>query len=56
VVMLPLSEGRYVYSWQLDGKPRAPAQGGDPGSEGDPSRTGIRKVQPLQLLESPYPR
>lgn len=56
VVKLPLSDGRYVWSWQLDGKPRAPAQGGDPGTQGDPSRTGVRVVMPVMLLPNAYPQ
>lgn len=56
VVTLPLSEGRYVWSWQLDGTPRAPRQGGDAGTQGDPSRTGERVVRPLTLLPDAYPR
>ena len=56
VVTLPLSEGRYVWSWQIDGRPRSAGEGGDPGSEGDPSRTGERVVRPIQLLTEPYPK
>lgn len=56
VVTLPLTEGRYVWSWQLDGKPKAPGQGGDPGSDGVPSLTGIRLVKPLKLLSGAYPK
>ena len=56
VVTLPLTEGRYVWSWQLDGKPKAPGQGGDPGSDGDPKLTGIRLVKPLHLLTGGYPK
>jgi hypothetical protein len=56
VVTLPLTEGRYVWSWQLDGKPKAPGQGGDPGSDGDPKLTGIRLVKPLKLLTGGYPK
>ena len=56
VVEFPLSDGRYVWSWQLDGKPRAPGEGGDPGTEGDPALTGVRYVKPLQLLTDEYPK
>jgi hypothetical protein len=56
VVTLPLSEGRYVWSWQIDGKPRSEGEGGDPGTQGDPSTTGERVVRPLQLLTDPYPK
>lgn len=56
VVELPLTEGRYVWSWQIDGKPRAPGQGGDPGTQGDPALTGVRYVRPLQPIENGYPR
>jgi hypothetical protein len=56
VVTLPLTEGRYVTSWQLDGTPRAPGQGGDPGSDGDPKLTSVRLVRPLELLTGGYPK
>lgn len=56
VVELPLTDGRYVWSWQINGKPRAPGQGGDPGTQGDPALTGIRIVRPLQPIENGYPR
>jgi hypothetical protein len=55
-VEFPLSDGRYVWSWQLDGKPRAPGEGGDPGTEGEPGLTGVRYVKPLQLLPDAYPK
>ena len=56
VVEFPLSDGRYVWSWQLDGKPRAPGEGGDPGTEGDPALTGVRYVKPLELVTDAYPK
>jgi hypothetical protein len=56
VVELPLGDGRYVWSWQLDGTPHAPGEGGDPGTEGIPSLTGVRYVKPLQLLPDAYPK
>ena len=56
VVDLPLSDGRYVWTWQLDGKPRAPGEGGDAGSDGIPSLTGVRYVKPLQFLPDAYPK
>ncbi|HEV7706458.1 MAG TPA: hypothetical protein VGO46_19330 [Gemmatimonadaceae bacterium] len=56
VVDLPLSDGRYVWTWQLDGKPRAPGEGGDAGTEGIPSLTGMRYVKPLQFLPDAYPK
>jgi hypothetical protein len=56
VVELPLGDGRYVWSWQLDGTPHAPGEGGDPGTEGIPSLTGVRYVNPLQLLPDAYPK
>jgi hypothetical protein len=56
VVDLPLTEGRYVWCWQLDGAPRAIVQGGDPGTDGDPSLTFVRYVRPVQLLSDAYPK
>lgn len=56
VVELPLSDGRYVWTWQLDGKPRAPGEGGDAGSDGIPSLTGVRYVKPLQFLPDAFPK
>lgn len=56
VVELPLSDGRYVWTWQLDGTPRAPGEGGDAGTEGIPSLTSVRYVKPLQLLPDAYPK
>jgi peptidase M1-like protein len=56
VVDLPLTEGRYVWCWQLDGAPRAIVQGGDPGTDGDPSLTFVRYVRPVQLLSDSYPK
>jgi hypothetical protein len=56
VVELPLGDGRYVWSWQLDGTPHAPGEGGDPGTEGIPSLTGVRYVKPLELLPDAYPK
>jgi hypothetical protein len=56
VVELPLTDGRYVWCWQLDGAPRAIVQGGDPGTDGDPALTFVRYVRPLQLLPDAYPK
>ena len=56
VVELPLTEGRYVWCWQLDGVPRAIVEGGDPGTDGDPSLTFVRYVRPVQLLSDAYPK
>jgi len=56
VVELPLSDGRYVWSWQLDGAPRAPGEGGDPGTEGVPSLTHVTYVKALQPLTDAYPK
>jgi hypothetical protein len=56
VVELPLTEGRYVWCWQLDGVPRAIVEGGDPGTDGDPALTFVRYVRPVQLLSDAYPK
>jgi hypothetical protein len=56
VVELPLTEGRYVWCWQLDGAPRAIVEGGDPGTDGDPALTFVRYVRPVQLLSDAYPK
>lgn len=56
VVELPLSEGRYVWTWQLDGTPHSPGEGGDAGTEGLPSLTHVTHVKPLRFLLDAYPK
>lgn len=56
VVTLPLTEGRYVYSWQINGKPRSIIKGGNPGTDGDPSTSGAIEVRPLELLTEGLPK
>jgi len=46
---LPMSEGRYSWAWQVDGKAV------DGGYNGQPA-SGVKVVQPLQRLESSYPK
>ena len=56
VVNLPLTEGRYVYSWQINGKPRSIIKGGNPGTDGDPATTGAIEVRPLEPLTDGLPK
>jgi len=56
VVSLPLTEGRYVYSWQINGKPRSIIKGGNPGTDGDPATTGAIEVRPLEPLTDGLPK
>ncbi|HKT08659.1 MAG TPA: M1 family aminopeptidase [Gemmatimonadaceae bacterium] len=56
VVTLPLTEGRYVYSWQINGKPRSIIKGGNPGTDGDPATTGAIEVRPLEPLTDGLPK
>ena len=58
MVELPLSEGRYIWQWRVDGAApndeatlSAAASGANPGA-----RAGIRVVKPLQRLAESYPR
>jgi len=56
VVTLPLTDGRYVYSWQINGKPRSILKGGNPGTDGDPATTGAIRVRPLEPIIDGLPR
>ena len=56
VVNLPLTEGRYVFSWQINGKPRSIIKGGNPGTDGDPATTGAIEVRPLEPLTDGLPK
>lgn len=62
LVELPMSEGRYVWLWRVDGVTVSDEVIADQiGSEsaGDPPerrRAGIRVVRPVQRLDAPYPR
>jgi Peptidase family M1 domain len=49
VLDLPMSEGRYSWAWQVDGKMLDGTYNGQPGS-------GVRVVQPLERLETSYPK
>jgi hypothetical protein len=53
VVILPLSEGRYPWRWEIDGGGRG-GRGG-PQAPADPSMSGVRVVRGLQPI-GPYPR
>jgi hypothetical protein len=46
---IPLEEGRYSWAWVVDGKPLAAELNGQAAS-------GVRVVQPLTRLTSPYPK
>lgn len=54
VVVLPLSEGRYPWRWEIDGGGRDRGAAAAAESQ-DPSMAGVREVKPLQLI-GPYPR
>ena len=54
VVVLPLSEGRYPWHWEINGGSAGAARGAMPGPA-DPTLAGIREVKPLQRI-GPYPR
>lgn len=56
VVTLPLTEGRYAYSWQINGKPRSILKGGNPGSDGDPATSGVIVVKPLEPMTDGLPK
>ena len=56
VVDLPLTEGRYVYSWQINGKPRSVLKGGNAGTDGDPATTGALEVKALVPLADGLPK
>jgi hypothetical protein len=56
VVTLPLTDGRYVYSWQINGKPRSIIKGGNPGTDGDSTTTGAIEVRPLEPLTDGLPK
>lgn len=56
VVTLPLTDGRYVYSWQINGKPRSIIKGGNPGTDGDSITTGAIVVRPLEPLTDGLPK
>jgi hypothetical protein len=55
-VELPMSEGRYVWAWEIDGK--TPPDVGDPESadSGDTARSGVRIVRPVERVRDAYPR
>jgi len=58
VVELPLTEGRYIWQWRVDGtmpndEAILAAAGGPPSAD---ARSGIRVVKPVQRLEESYPR
>ena len=57
-VELPLSEGRYVWQWRIDGAlPNEEATYADVASPGNANaRTGVRWVKPLQRLTDGYPK
>jgi hypothetical protein len=46
---LPMSEGRYSWAWQVDGKAINGGYNGQTGS-------GVRVVQPLERLQTSYPK
>jgi hypothetical protein len=58
VVELPLSEGRYIWQWRVDGA--APNDEATLSAAAGPAapgaRAGIRVVKPLQRLAESYPR
>ena len=56
VVTIPLTTGRYVYAWQINGKPRSIIKGGNPGSDSDPATTGSIEVKPLEPLTDGLPK
>ncbi|MGH7647749.1 MAG: M1 family aminopeptidase [Gemmatimonadaceae bacterium] len=56
VVDLPLTEGRYVYSWQINGKPRSILKGGNAGTDGDPATTAAIEVRGLVPLADGLPK
>jgi hypothetical protein len=53
VVVLPLSEGRYPWHWEIGGG--ASGARGASSAQVDPSLSGVRDVKPLQRI-GPYPR
>jgi hypothetical protein len=58
VVELPMSEGRYVWQWRVDGAlPNEEATYAAVTGPPDPNaRTGIRIVKPAQRIAEPFPR
>ena len=58
VVELPLSEGRYIWQWRVDGSaPNDEATLAAVTGPPDPNaRSGVRWVRPLQRLAESYPR
>ncbi|MGB6232874.1 MAG: M1 family aminopeptidase [Candidatus Acidiferrales bacterium] len=49
VLDLPMSEGRYSWAWQVDGKTLGASHNGQPTG-------GVRVVQPLERLQTSYPK
>lgn len=58
VVEIPLSEGRYVWQWRVDGQgPNDEAMLAAANGQSAPgARAGIRVVKPVERLTEPYPR
>jgi hypothetical protein len=58
VVEIPLSEGRYVWQWRVDGQaPNDEAMLAAANGVAAPgARAGIRVVKPMERLTEPYPR
>ena len=58
VVEIPLSEGRYVWQWRVDGQaPNDEAMlAAANGVPAPGARAGIRVVKPVERLTEPYPR
>jgi hypothetical protein len=56
-VELPLTEGRYVWQWRIDGAlPNEEATYADVASPSNSAKTGVRWAKPLERLTNPYPR
>ena len=58
VVELPLTEGRYIWQWRVDGAtPNDEATFAAVTGPSDPNaRSGVRWVRPVQRLTDAYPR
>ena len=59
VLELPLSEGRYIWQWRVDGttpNDEATLAAASSGSADRTARSGVRWVKPAQRLSEAYPR
>lgn len=57
VVELPITEGRYIWQWRIDGAtPSDQATYDAVRTPGPAARAGFRTVRPLQRLDEAYPR